>query len=109
MFETPTQIFDQKIAAKIKTDPAKAKSINAKVAFDITGTGGGKWVLDCTKEPANVCTGEAPDANITVTMAAEDFVKLGNGQLKPEMAFMTGKLKVKGNMGLAIKLGQILT
>ncbi|MDO8526862.1 MAG: SCP2 sterol-binding domain-containing protein, partial [Deltaproteobacteria bacterium] len=39
----------------------------------------------------------------------EDFVKLANGALNPQMAFLGGKLKVKGDMGLALKLGQILT
>jgi|SRR3989338_2365774 len=108
MFDTPAEIFEKKISAKLK-EAGKAKSIGAKVAFCITGPKGGNWWLDCTKEPGSLQTGELAEANVTVTMSDEDFVKLGNGQLKAEMAFMTGKLKVKGNMGLAIKLGQILS
>ena len=41
-------------------------------------------------------------------MTSEDFVNMVNGQLAPQMAFMTGKLKIKGDMGLALKLQQIL-
>ncbi len=109
MFESPEQIFTEKIAVKVVKEPGKAKSIGVKVNFDIVGSQGGKWLLDCSREPAVVSKGEAADARITITMADGDFVKLGNGELRAEMAFMTGKLKVKGDMSLAIKLGQILS
>ena len=109
MFSSPKEIFEGKIPTKLKGDPSIAKSINAKVAFVLSGDQGGNWVLDCTQTPGNVVKGEAADAKATVTMGAEDFVKLANGDLKPEMAFLTGKLKVKGDMSLAIKLGKVLT
>ena len=108
MYTTPKQVFEEKIASKLKTDPAKGKAINAKVNFTITGDQGGAWLRDWPEDPATIAAGEAADAAVTVTMADGDFVKLANGELKPEMAFLTGKIKVKGNMGLAIKLGQIL-
>lgn len=108
MYQSPKAVFEEKIATKLKTEPAKGKAINAKVNFAITGDQGGTWLLDCSADPATIVAGEAPDAAVTVTMTDIDFVMLANGQLKPEMAFLTGKLKVKGNMSLAIKLGQIL-
>ena len=108
MYSTPSQIFTEKIAVKVVKEPSKAKSIGVKVNFDLSGANGGKWLLDCSQEPAVVVAGAAEDARITITMTDEDFVKLGNGELRAEMAFMTGKLKVKGDMSLAIKLGQIL-
>ena len=107
MYQNSKQVFEEKIATKIKQDPAKAKAIGALVVFHITG--GGDWTLDCSKEPAEVKAGNAEGARVEVTMNEEDFVKLANGTLNPQMAFLGGKLKVKGDMGLAIKLGQILT
>ena len=38
-----------------------------------------------------------------------DFLNIVNGKLNPQMAFMSGKLKIQGDMGLAMKLAQILT
>lgn len=107
MFQNAKQVFEEKISVKLKSDPDKAKAIGAKVVFHITG--GGDWTLDCSKEPAEVKEGNSEGAAVELTMAEEDFVKLANGQLNPQMAFLGGKLKVKGNMGLALKLGQILT
>ena len=112
MYQNSKQIFEEKIAGKLKQNPDIAKAINVIVVFHITGsagTGGGDWTMDCTKSPAVVTSENKAGAALEVTMSEEDFVKLANGQLNPQMAFLGGKLKVKGNMGLAIKLGQILT
>lgn len=108
MFENAKQVFEEKIGVKLQTKPETAKAVNAVVVFHITGDGGGDWTLDCSKEPAEIKTGFTDGAGVEVTMTGEDFLKMANGQLNPQMAFLGGKLKVKGNMGLAIKLGQIL-
>ena len=107
MYQNSKQIFEEKITAKLKNEPDKAKSINAVVVFHITG--GADWTMDCTQAPATVKMSNTSGAKVEVTMSEEDFVKLANGSLNPQMAFLGGKLKVKGDMGLAIKLGQILT
>ena len=45
--------------------------------------------------------------HITLTMAASDYLDLVNGKLNPQMAFMSGKLKIAGDMGLAMKMAQL--
>jgi putative sterol carrier protein len=54
-----------------------------------------------------VCEGAAGSPNITITMAASDYVDMINGKLNPQMAFMGGKLKIKGDMSLALKMQQL--
>lgn len=109
MYENAKQIFEEKITSKLKNEPEKAKAIGALVLFHLTGNSPSDWVLDCSKTPAEVKIGSVEGAKVEVTMSEEDFVKLANGALNPQMAFLGGKLKVKGDMGLAIKIGQILT
>lgn len=46
--------------------------------------------------------------DLTVTMKDKDFVSIAQGKMKPQMAFMRGKLKIKGSMGLAMKLQGVI-
>lgn len=47
-------------------------------------------------------------ANCTISMSAEDFDDMIHGRLQPTMAFMQGKMRIDGDMGLAMKLGQLV-
>ena len=105
---TPTEYFEQKVPENLKTRADKIASINAIYEFQIDGPTGGTWTLDLTAPGGQVKSGSAGNANCTVKMGDENFVKMVSGQLNPQMAFMTGKLKVTGNMGLALKLATIL-
>lgn len=105
---TPKEYFEQKVPSNLKSRAEKLASINAIYEFQINGDQGGTWTLDLTVPGGSVATGSSGKANCTVTMQDENFVKLVSGELNPQMAFMTGKLKVAGNMGLALKLTNIL-
>lgn len=105
---TPQEYFDQKVPENLRTKGDKISSINAVYEFQITGDNGGTWTLDLTAPGGSVCSGSSGKANCTVTMESANFVDLVTGKLNPQMAFMTGKLKVAGNMGLALKLTNIL-
>lgn len=99
-------IFNDKIANKLKNNPDLASSINATYVFDLGD--GGHWSLDLTQPGGEVKEGAIDDPDLTVTMKADDFEKLVDGSLNAQMAFMSGKLKIKGDMPLALKLQQIL-
>lgn len=105
---TVDEIFTQKIPAKLEKNPDLASSIDATFVFDLTGEQASQWTLDLTKPGGEVKPGAIENPNLTVIMKGEDLAKIVDGSLKPEMAFMTGKLKIKGDMPLALKLQNIL-
>jgi len=105
---TPKSIFEERIAQRMKDNPDKTKGINAVYQFKITGGTGGEWVVDTTKSPGEVRAGTDAGAKCTITVADSDFVDIVTGKLNGQMAFMAGKLKVSGDMSLALKLGTIL-
>ncbi len=101
------KVFED-ISAKLTADPSKVANIKAIYQFNVTGDGGGEWNVDLTGAAPAVNAGAASSANCTVTVASEDFINIVNGTLNAQMAFMTGKVKISGDMGLAMKLGKIL-
>ena len=102
---TPKEIFETKIKDKA-ANADLVKKVNAVYRFDITGANGGTWILDLKEGTAGVRQADEK-GNCTITMADNDFVALIDGKLNPTAAFMGGKLKAT-DMGLAMKLGQVL-
>jgi len=104
---TPTQVFEE---MKQRLTKEKAQKINASYLFDIGGDDGGKWSVDLTKPENWITTGDNANAQCTITVGkAEDWVALASGKMNPTMAFMQGKIKVKGDMSLALKLQSLLS
>jgi len=82
----------------------------AVFSFDVTGDEAGKWYLDL-KNGAGSCGKGDPaggNADCTMSMSSTNFTKMFGGKLKPTTAFMTGKLKIKGDMGKAMKLEKLM-
>src|SRR5437660_6783802 len=104
---TPKQYFEEKIAKKLQDKPDISKAVNSTYEFNITGDNGGVWTVDLTKEPGVVTAGSQGAAKCVVTAAGPDFEKIVTGKMNAQMAFMSGKLKIKGDMGLAMKLQKV--
>ena len=68
----------------------------------------GSVFIDGKSEPNSVGTGDGKMADCTISLSLDTFEKLVKRQIDPTMAFMQGKLRVTGNMGLAMKLSPIL-
>lgn len=93
------------IVAKIRQKTAYATGFHAAVLFDF-GEDGCVHV-DANESPAVIST-ESKDADVTLATSIETFGKILNGESDPNVAFLMGKLKIRGNMGLALKLNAFL-
>ena len=84
-----------------RADPAKTAGMTNSYVFDIEGAG--QWMVDVDDGTITVSEG-AGDADVTISTSQETFEKIIAGEQNPTSAYMTGKLKIKGDMGAAMKL-----
>jgi putative sterol carrier protein len=89
--------------------PERAAGTNAVIQYDISGDGGGTWHAVIKDGACTVSSGPTAAADLTVTMASPDWLDMIGGKLYGQMAFMSGKLKLKGDMGLAMKVGSLFS
>ena len=87
-----------------RVDPAKTAGMNNSYVFDIEGAG--TWKVDVRDGAVKVAEG-AEDGDVTITASEETFEKITSGEQNATSAYMTGKLKVKGDMGAAMKLQKL--
>ncbi len=92
-------------AKKIAEHGEKAAAIGAVYKFVLSGDGGGTWVMNLKDNPG-VTEGEGPAA-CTIKMAATDYVDMLEGRANGQQLFFSGKLKIEGDMGLAMKLQKL--
>jgi len=83
--------------------PAKAGNVSAAVQFNLTGEGGGTWAAKIENGKCEVAQGATEAPTATVTAVAADYLALVRGELNPMSAFMSGKLRVAGDMSLMMK------
>ncbi|MCW9044768.1 MAG: SCP2 sterol-binding domain-containing protein [Alphaproteobacteria bacterium] len=83
----------------------KMEDLDAKVAYDFGDDG--LIFIDATVSPPTIGR-EDEGADCTLKISIDNFIKLTDGDLDPIMAFTMGKLKVEGNMGIAMKLSSIM-
>jgi len=94
------------ITAAIR-DKAQAMEANGKgVKIDLKGEG--FVFIDGTTTPPTVSNDDR-EADVTLIISEENFEGLMDGSLNPQMAFMMGKLKIDGDMGLALKLSDLFS
>lgn len=102
----PREIFE-KVDRKIKENPEEYTELGAVYKFVLDGPDGGTWIIDLRKDTAGVREGDE-EANCTFETQDVHFIELFNGSLPPENAFISGKLKLSGDVLLAVKFGELL-
>jgi putative sterol carrier protein len=98
---TAQEFFD---ALPSRVDPERIAGMNNTYVFDIENAG--TWTVAIADGAVTVTEG-AGDADCTFSASEETFEKITSGEQNATTAYMTGKLKIKGDMGAAMKLQKI--
>jgi len=96
------------MATKLQDNPDRVAGIDAVYQFNVTGDGGADYYVNLKGGAKEVAQGQHAAADCTVAMSVEDFLAIIDGSLNAQMAFLQGKVKIAGNMALAMKLGKII-
>jgi putative sterol carrier protein len=99
---TSTREFFETLESRV--DPAKTAGLNNSYLFDIEDAG--KWKVDVVDGKVTVTEG-GEEADAVISTSDETSEKIASGEQNPTSAYMTGKLKVKGDMGAAMKLQKL--
>lgn len=84
--------------------PAKAEGVNAVIQFNLSGDNGGLFWLKIADGKCESGEGQAETPKMTLKAAADDWHAVSTGKMNAMQAFMSGKLKIEGDMGIAMKL-----
>ncbi len=103
---TPRELFEEKLGPGLATNADRAKEIGATYLFVLEGDDGGVWVVDTSAAEVREAD-EDTDADVKIFMAASDFVDMVEGNLSGPQAFMMGKLRLEGDMSLALQLQEL--
>jgi putative sterol carrier protein len=87
-----------------RADPAKTAGMSNTYVFDVEGVG--QWTVAVEDGAVSVTEGTS-EADCTISASEETLVKIAKGEANATTAYMTGKLKIQGDMGAALKLQKL--
>ena len=99
---TVKETFDA-MAGRFRAE--KAAGVNATIQYDISRRSGRNLERGDQGRDLRGESGAAAAPSLTLSMSSQDWLDMVGGKLSGQMAFMSGKLKLKGDMGLAMKIG----
>lgn len=97
----------ERIINEMKTRVGENSGLGGTIKIDFGEPG--SVFIDGKSSPNTVCEGSGKNADCTIGVSLDTFEKLAKRELDPTSAFMQGKLRVAGDMGLAMKLGPVLS
>lgn len=106
--QTTKEIFEM-IQAEMDRDYSQADGIVATYQFNITGDDAGTYQVILGETSGKVVEGEQQEPDCTLTIDSDSFKKMVEGELNGTEAFMSGLLQIEGDMGLALRLQDILS
>ena len=87
-----------------KLDPVAAEDLEAVYQFDLSGAEAGHYLVKICDGRCSVEEGTHPDPHVTFSIASDDFMKIFAGELSGSAVMMSGRLRVSGDLGLAMQL-----
>jgi putative sterol carrier protein len=90
-----------------RLDATNAAGMDAVIQYNLSGDGAASYYCHIRNGACHVTEGVHPDPAVGLNMSAADFVDLSHGKLDGMSAFMSGKLKAKGDLGVAMKLQKL--
>ena len=101
---TPQEVFD---SMRSSFQANKATGVHARYQWDLTGPQGGEWWIDVDDGKYKMGKGKINNPSVTFVATDKDWVAVSNHQLGGTWAYLSGRLKIRGDQGLARKLGEI--
>jgi putative sterol carrier protein len=86
----------------------RAGDLRAIYVFELEGEGGGSWTVRVTDGSLTVEDGSSTDADVTVRAKADDWMAIVEGRMDPQLAYLTKRLRVTGNLQLALRLREVV-
>src|SRR6185437_6531715 len=104
MDASPQEVFD---SMRGSFQPAKAKGVHARYQWDLSGPSGGQWWIDVEDGTYKMGKGTISNPSVTFIAKDKDWVAICHDQLSGTWAYVTGRLKVRGDQKVARKLGEM--
>lgn len=101
---TPQDVFD---AMRGSFQPTKAKGVHARYQWDLSGPHGGEWWIEVNDGTYKMGKGRISNPSVTFRASDKDWVAICHDQLSGTWAYLTGRLKVRGDQNVARKLGEM--
>lgn len=89
-------------------DASKAGDLDLTILFDLSGEGGEQWHASIADGALDYGKGAVENPSATLSMDADDFAAMSTGDLNPMMAFMSGKIKVDGDLNAVMKFQSVV-
>jgi putative sterol carrier protein len=102
MAQSVSQFFEE---LPSRVDESRTAGMNNTYRFEVDGAG--SWTVDVQNGKVSVAQDGDAEPDVTISSSEETFLKLVQGEQNPTTAYMTGKLKIKGDMGAAMKLQKL--
>jgi putative sterol carrier protein len=90
-------------------NPEAARGVDAVIQLNASGAGGGNYMITIKDGEADMDPGQADNPTVTINVSATDWIAITKGELDPTRAYMTGKLRLSGDIGLMMKFQRMFS